>query len=80
MRTLACTLLGAALAGCALFQSEADALRETVVETALDQVGENYKYGGDRPGKGFDCSGLVAYSYREAGLKLPRSASAQRKG
>ena len=36
--------------------------------------------GGADPDDGFDCSGLVWYSYREAGLKLPRSAAAQRKG
>jgi cell wall-associated NlpC family hydrolase len=68
------------MAGCGLFQSKAERMREAVVETALDQVGEDYKYGGDNPDKGFDCSGLVVYSYREAGLKLPRSAAAQRKG
>jgi len=67
------------LAGCALFQSDADELRETITETALDQVGEDYKYGGADPDDGFDCSGLVWYSYREAGLKLPRSAAAQKK-
>jgi len=68
-----------ALPACALFQSEAEELREEIVETALDQVGEDYKYGGADPNKGFDCSGLVFYSYRQAGLKLPRSAAAQKK-
>jgi cell wall-associated NlpC family hydrolase len=68
------------LAGCGLFQSRADELRETVVETALDQVGEDYEYGGESPDDGFDCSGLVHYSYKEAGLKVPRSAAAQRRG
>ena len=53
-----------ALAGCGLFQSKADEMREAVVDTALDQVGEDYKYGGDHPDEGFDCSGLVVYSYR----------------
>jgi len=67
------------LAGCGLFQSRADELREEIVETALDQVGEDYEYGGDDPSDGFDCSGLVWYSYKEAGIKLPRSASAQKK-
>lgn len=77
----AAALLGMtlALAGCALFQSESDELREEIVETAMDQVGEDYKYGGDDPDEGFDCSGLVHYSYKEAGLKLPRSAAAQKK-
>ena len=80
MRALLAAALGLALAGCGMFQSRADEQRETVVETALDQVGEDYQYGGADPDDGFDCSGLVVYSYREAGLKLPRSAAAQRKG
>ncbi len=79
MRAVLAVLLGTALAGCGLFQSRADELREEIVETALDQVGEDYKYGGDSPSEGFDCSGLVQYSYKAAGIKLPRSASAQRK-
>jgi cell wall-associated NlpC family hydrolase len=68
------------LPGCGLFQSKSEALREDIVETALDQVGEDYHYGGADPGDGFDCSGLVYYSYKEAGVRLPRSAAAQRKG
>ena len=80
MRAPLAAALGLALAGCGMFQSRADEQRETVVETALDQVGEDYQYGGADPDDGFDCSGLVVYSYREAGLKLPRSAAAQRKG
>ncbi|MGH8030634.1 MAG: C40 family peptidase [Arenimonas sp.] len=77
---IALTLIASlALPACALFQSEADELREEIVETARDQVGEDYKYGGADPDDGFDCSGLVYYSYREAGIKLPRSAASQRK-
>jgi len=79
MRALLAVLLGTALAGCGLFQSKADELREEVVETALDQVGEDYQYGGESPSEGFDCSGLVQYSYKQAGIKLPRSAAAQKK-
>lgn len=80
--SLVAALLGMALLlpGCGMFQSKAEELREVVVETALDQVGEDYKYGGADPDNGFDCSGLVHYSYKEAGLKLPRSAAAQKKG
>lgn len=62
-----------------MFQSKEDELRETIVEAALDQVGEDYEYGGADPDHGFDCSGLIFYSYRTAGMKLPRSAAAQRK-
>ena len=53
------------------------AKRETIVETALGQVGRPYRYGGDSP-NGFDCSGLVEYSYAEAGIKVPHNTSALR--
>lgn len=80
MRPLRAALVATTLAGCALFQSAADELREDIVETALDQVGEDYEYGGEDPDDGFDCSGLVFYSYGQAGIKMPRSAAAQSKG
>ncbi|HEX5788978.1 MAG TPA: C40 family peptidase [Woeseiaceae bacterium] len=44
-------------------------------EVALAQVGQPYRYGGAAPG-GFDCSGLVQYAYRRAGLALPRTTGA----
>lgn len=43
---------------------------------ARQQTGVPYRYGGADPRSGFDCSGLVHYSYREAGVALPRSARA----
>lgn len=46
------------------------------VATALAQVGTPYVWGGEEPG-GFDCSGLVQYSYAAAGLALQRVAQDQ---
>ena len=49
--------------------------RAAVVNTAIDMVGVPYRYGGKSP-RGFDCSGLVVYSYAKAGYSgLPHSAS-----
>jgi cell wall-associated NlpC family hydrolase len=48
------------------------------VAVARKQIGKPYRYGGAGP-KSFDCSGLVQYVYRKAGVKLPRTADAQHK-
>lgn len=49
---------------------------------ALDFLGTRYRYGGDTPKTGFDCSGLVAYAAEKSlGLKLPHhSAALARRG
>lgn len=39
---------------------------------ALQQVGKPYRYGGSSP-SGFDCSGLVHYSYARAGRPVART-------
>ena len=43
---------------------------------ALQQVGDPYRYGAAGP-RSFDCSGLMQYSFRRAGLRIPRTSSAQ---
>lgn len=46
-----------------------------VLMRAIGLVGTPYRYGGNTPESGFDCSGLVAYVYREMlDLKLPRTS------
>ncbi|HCP77881.1 MAG TPA: hypothetical protein DIU11_09115, partial [Pusillimonas sp.] len=49
---------------------------------AMEHLGVEYKYGGDEPDTGFDCSGLVIYAAEKSlGLKLPRrSADIARQG
>lgn len=47
---------------------------EEVLFTALGLVGTPYRYGGNTPDGGFDCSGLIGYVYRgAAGVALPRT-------
>ena len=48
----------------------------TVVQAALDQVGDKYVYGAAGPNT-FDCSGLTMFAYRAAGVSLPHSSRAQ---
>jgi cell wall-associated NlpC family hydrolase len=55
---------------------EGDRIRAQVVERALAQVGDSYGSGGDGPNV-FDCSGLVVFSWRAAGVKLTHYSRAQ---
>jgi cell wall-associated NlpC family hydrolase len=45
---------------------------ERAAAVALEQVGVPYRYGGTTT-SGFDCSGLVQFSYRHAGKNVPRT-------
>ncbi|HKV73584.1 MAG TPA: C40 family peptidase [Gemmatimonadales bacterium] len=48
-----------------------DQLISNVLQTAQDEMGTPYKWGGE-DGNGFDCSGLIQYSYGHEGVSLPR--------
>jgi cell wall-associated NlpC family hydrolase len=50
---------------------------EKLVGIAATMLGKPYRYGGDSP-KGFDCSGLVFYSFDRLGIRVPRTAAEQR--
>lgn len=60
-------------------QPALDPARKRVVETAQNQIGRPYKYGGNGP-RSFDCSGLVRFSYARAGISVPRTAVQQYRG
>ncbi|MET9608310.1 NlpC/P60 family protein [Streptomyces sp. NPDC006512] len=49
----------------------------TAVMAARAAVGRPYVWGSTGP-SGFDCSGLMVWSYRQAGVALPRTSQAQR--
>ncbi len=43
---------------------------------AMGMIGIHYKYGGNTPESGLDCSGLVGYVFKEAwGASLPRTSA-----
>ncbi|MER7283779.1 transglycosylase SLT domain-containing protein [Dactylosporangium sp. NPDC000244] len=48
-----------------------------VVEAAQKYAGTPYKFGGNTPESGLDCSGLVQRAYADVGIKLPRTAKDQ---
>lgn len=48
-----------------------------VLAVAHDMLGKLVVWGGTSPTQGFDCSGLVQYVYRQAGIDLPRTADLQ---
>jgi cell wall-associated NlpC family hydrolase len=75
------TLVSAMSAMSATVQSAADQVLQSaqgVTDYALELIGVRYKFGGENPEKGLDCSGLVKYVFEQVtGVTLPRSAREQ---
>ena len=73
------------LGGCGFFgQRTADngpapVKAHKVVKTAYSQMGKQYRSGGASPQKGFDCSGLIWWAYRQHGVSVPRITTDQAK-
>lgn len=51
----------------------------TVIQAALSRIGSPYSWGGSGP-SAFDCSGLVMWSFQQAGISLPHSSQALAQG
>jgi hypothetical protein len=55
-------------------------LADSIITTASEAMGRPYSYGGTgQDGEGFDCSGLIQYSYGKHGIALPRRSTDQAK-
>ena len=50
-----------------------------VIQAALSRIGSPYSWGGSGP-NAFDCSGLVMWSFQQAGISLPHSSQALAQG
>ena len=48
-----------------------------VLTVAQRYIGTRYRYGGDTPAEGFDCSGFVQYVFGRQGVELPRTSRLQ---
>jgi cell wall-associated NlpC family hydrolase len=54
------------------------ALALGIVSTAREVMGTPYRWGGQgKNGEGFDCSGLIQYSFGQHGISLPRTSAEQ---
>lgn len=75
LRLLAPAALALLLGACATAPPPPATAANDVLFRAIGLVGTPYRFGGNTPASGFDCSGLVDYVYRSgAGIALPRNS------
>ncbi|WP_020571741.1 C40 family peptidase [Neolewinella persica] len=54
-------------------------IRADITAHASELLGLKYKFGGNNPRQGFDCSGFVLYLYQNAGIDIERVSRDQAK-
>ncbi len=76
---LVITLAVFVLSGCSFRMNRGgSAVGQAAAKTAHKYLGAPYVYGGRSP-KGFDCSGLALYVYKQHGVTLPPTSKSQAK-
>lgn len=58
---------------------DTSSMAQQVINQARQFLGGKYSWGGSSPSTGFDCSGLMQYVFKSAGINLPRTAMQQGK-
>lgn len=58
-------------------QGPAGTAARAVLAAAAQVLGTPYVWGAESPAAGFDCSGLVWWAYRQAGVSVPRTTDGQ---
>ncbi len=51
--------------------------RKIISQHAINSLGTQYRWGGQSPKTGFDCSGLIVYTHKKANIIIPRTAKSQ---
>lgn len=74
-----CGMLRPGLTGGNSRPNPTSAIRTDIATHAQELMGTRYKYAGNKPTEGFDCSGFVRYLYQNAGLDLERVSRDQAK-
>lgn len=53
--------------------------RAEILKAAYRSIGIDYRWGGNTPKEGFDCSGLTKFTHKNVNLSIPRTALEQSK-
>lgn len=84
IRLLLTVFLSSLLAGCGsqpYYNTPPDTAKthknNRLLDIAQQQRGVRYRYGGNHPREGFDCSGFIQFSFAQIGKRIPRTTLQQ---